>query len=228
MTTIKDLRGFCYPLTPVGLSSLVGDLPWHYATEYLTIAYRIDPAAIAAYLPEPLAPGTEPDLAYVAFSRWWSLWDSQPEMAFTNPERTQYRECAIWIGCSFKGAAGQVCLQIWVDNDFTLARGWIMGFAKRLGQIYLTEYHLLNPRMPPLGPGVKMKGYVCAHGERLIEGTLEIQKKIAREELPRPMGSSHFSHPSFPQHCPRHTSFGIGIGKARSGECPLWREPLGR
>jgi hypothetical protein len=29
----------------------------------LTIAYRTDPAAIAAYLPEPLAPGTEPDLA---------------------------------------------------------------------------------------------------------------------------------------------------------------------
>jgi Acetoacetate decarboxylase (ADC) len=73
MTTIKDLRGFCYPLTPGGVSSLVGDLPWHYATEYLNIVYRTDPAAIAAYLPEPLAPGTEPDLAYVAFSRWWSL-----------------------------------------------------------------------------------------------------------------------------------------------------------
>src|SRR5262249_30248697 len=68
------------PLTPGGVSSLVGDLPWHYATEYLTIAYRADPAAIAASLPEPLAPGPEPDLAYVAFSRWWSLWDNQPDM----------------------------------------------------------------------------------------------------------------------------------------------------
>ena len=62
MTTINDLRGFCYPLTPGGVLSLVGDLPWHYATEYLTIAYRTDPAAITAYLPEPLAPGLEPDL----------------------------------------------------------------------------------------------------------------------------------------------------------------------
>jgi acetoacetate decarboxylase len=187
MTTIKDLRGFSYPLTPGGVSSLVGDLPWHYATEYLTIAYRTDPAAIAAYLPEPLAPGTEPDLAYVAFSRWWSLWDNQPDMAFTNPERTQYRECAIWVGCSFQGTAGQVCLQIWVNNDFTLARGWFMGFAKKFGQTYLTEYHPLNPRMPLLGPGAKMKGYVCAHGERLIEGTLEIEKKINCDELPRSM-----------------------------------------
>ena len=105
MTTINDLRGFCYPLTPGGVSSLVGDLPWHYATEYVTIAYRTDPAAIAAYLPEPLAPGPEPDLAYVAFSRWWSLWDNQPEMAFTNPERTQYRECAIWVFVPRHGGA---------------------------------------------------------------------------------------------------------------------------
>jgi hypothetical protein len=29
----------------------MGDLPRHYATEYLTIAYRTDPAAITAYLP---------------------------------------------------------------------------------------------------------------------------------------------------------------------------------
>ena len=66
-------------------------------------------------------------------------------MAFTNPERTQYRECAIWVGCSFQGTPGQICLLIWVSNDFTMARGWFMGFAKKLGQTYLTEYHPLNP-----------------------------------------------------------------------------------
>ncbi len=60
MTTIKDLKGFCYPLTPGGTSSLVGEMPWHYATEYLSIAYRTDPAAVAAYLPEPLEPAQNP------------------------------------------------------------------------------------------------------------------------------------------------------------------------
>src|SRR6202045_1283429 len=68
-SAVNRIRGFCYPLTPGGVSSLVGDLPWHYATEYLTIAYRTDPAAIAAYLPEPLAPGPEPDLALRASIR---------------------------------------------------------------------------------------------------------------------------------------------------------------
>jgi hypothetical protein len=43
-----------------------------------------------------------------------------------------------------------------------------------------------------------MKGYVCAHGERLIEGTLEIEKKIACEELPRPMGLPIFHIRHFP------------------------------
>jgi Acetoacetate decarboxylase (ADC) len=119
-------------------------------------------------------------------------------MASTNPERTQYLECAIWVGCSFQGTAGQVCLQIWVDNDFTLARGWFMGFAKKFGQTYVTEYHPLNPRMPPLGPGIKMKAYVCAHGERLMEGTLEIEKKIACEDLPRPMRLPIFHIRYFP------------------------------
>jgi hypothetical protein len=38
ITTLDDFKGFCYPLTPGGISSLVGELPWHYATEYLNIA----------------------------------------------------------------------------------------------------------------------------------------------------------------------------------------------
>lgn len=188
MTKMSDLKGFCYPLTPVGKSSLVGDMPWHYGTEYLNIAYRADPAAIAAYLPAPLEPGPEPDRAYVAFSRWWSVWDSDRDMVYTNPERTTYQECAIWVGCSYQGTPGQICLQIWVSNDFTMARGWFMGFAKKLGQIHVSDHHPLNPAMPPPGAGTRLKGYVVAHGERLIEGTMELQRRITPAELPAPMG----------------------------------------
>ncbi len=202
ITTIDDLKGFCYPPTPGGISSLVGELPWHYATEYLNIAYRADPQAIAARLPEPLAPGPQPDMAYVAFSKWWSLWDDQPDMAFVNPERTHYRECAIWVGCSFKGTPGQICLHIWVDNDFTMARGWFMGFAKKLGQTFITEYHPLNPLMKPVGPGSRLKGYVCAHGERLIEGTLAIENRITPSDLPKPMGLPIFHIRHFPSIVP--------------------------
>jgi len=198
MTKITDLKGYSYPLTPRGISSIVGDLPWHYGTEYVHIAYRADPDAIAAYLPEPLTPGPEPDRAYVAFSRWWSLWDNQPDMAFVCPERTQYHEAAIWIGCSYQGQPGQMCVHIWVDNDFTMARGWFMGFPKKLGQIQITQYHPCNPIMPALGPGVRLKGIVAAHGERLIEGTLRIVRRITRAELPYPIGAPLFHIRHFP------------------------------
>lgn len=46
MTTVKDLKGFRYPLTPGGTSSLVGEMPWHYAAEYVNIVYRADPAGL--------------------------------------------------------------------------------------------------------------------------------------------------------------------------------------
>lgn len=183
-----SLKGFSYPLTPGGSSSIVGDLPWHYGTEYLNILYRADPDVIAGYLPYPLEPGPEPDLAYVAFSRWWSVWEESKEMASINPERTQYMEAAIWTGCSFKGSPGQICLHIWVDNDFSMARGWFMGFPKKLGQVYMTGYHPLNPGMPEMGPGAILKGIAAAHGERLLEGSLQIRGKISPSELPKPMG----------------------------------------
>ena len=72
-------------------------------------------------------------------------------MAFINPERTQYKEAAVWVGCSFKGQEGQICLPIWVDNDFSMARGWMMGFYKKLGQIDITDYNPQNPVMPTEG-----------------------------------------------------------------------------
>ena len=69
MAKIDELKGYCYPLTPEGKASLLGDMPWHYGTEYLNIAYKTDPEAIAKWIPEPLEPGPQPDMAYVAFSK---------------------------------------------------------------------------------------------------------------------------------------------------------------
>jgi acetoacetate decarboxylase len=198
----ENLKGFCYPLTPKGVSSLVGELPWYYAAEYLTVLYRTDPDAIAEFLPDPIKPGPNPGLAYVAFSKWWSLWENQRDMAFTNPERTQYKEAAIWTGCSYEGHPGQICLLIWVDNDFSMARGWFMGFPKKMGQIHITEYNPLNPLMQPVGEGTRFKGFVCSHGERLIEGTMRARNRIPREELPEPLGLPIFHIRHFPSICP--------------------------
>ncbi len=203
MAEMKDLKGFCYPLTPTGKSALLGNFPWHYGTEYMNVAYRTDPEKIEAWLPKPLELSRKnPDMAYVAFSKWWSVWDDCPEMAFINPERTQYKEAAVWVNCSYNGEEGQICLPIWVDNDFTMARGWFMGFYKKLGQIYISDYNPLNPVQEPIGIGSRIKGIVSSHGERLIEASIEIDRKITRAELPKPIGLPLFHIRHFPSIVP--------------------------
>ena len=69
-----------------------------------------------------------------------------------------------------------------------MARGWVMGFYKKLGQIYISDYNPLNPVQEAIGIGSRIKGIVSSHGERLIEASIEIDRKITREELPKPMG----------------------------------------
>lgn len=198
MAKINDLKGFCYPLTPEGKSSVIGNFPWHYGTEYLVISYKADADEIAKWLPEPLMPGPEPDMAYVAYSKWWSVWENGEDLTYKIPERTQYKECAIWVGCSYNGTPGQICLPIWVDNDFTMARGWFMGFPKKLGQVMITDYNALNPGMRELGIGSKLGGMVTSHGETLIKGSMEIERKIDKSQLPAPLGRPLFHIRHFP------------------------------
>lgn len=198
MTTIKGLKGFCYPLTPEGRASLVGGLPWHYGTEYVVISYRADAAAVARWLPAPLQPGPEPDMCYVAFSRWWSVWDAGEEMPSINPGRTQYQEAAIWAGCSVNGVPGQICLGIWVTSDFSMARGWFMGFPKKLGEIMIGDYDPINPCMSELGIDSKITGICSSNGERLIRGSITIDRQIDKSELPPPLDRPLFHIRHFP------------------------------
>jgi acetoacetate decarboxylase len=73
-----------------------------------------------------------------------------------------------------------------------------MGFPKRLGQIFMSEPHPLNPVMGPIETGTKLKGYVTAHGERLIEGTMLVRGKIDPATLPYPLRAPLFHIRHFP------------------------------
>jgi Acetoacetate decarboxylase (ADC) len=53
------LKGFNYPLTPKGKSTLNPPPPWYYSADFLNIEFWSDPAAAAAVLP----PGLDPDPA---------------------------------------------------------------------------------------------------------------------------------------------------------------------
>ena len=46
------------------------------------------------------------------------------------------------------------CPFIWVDRDFALARGWLQGFPKKLGEVWITrDFGLGGPADPGAGRG---------------------------------------------------------------------------
>jgi acetoacetate decarboxylase len=51
---MNDQKGFFYPRTATGRSSLIPAPPWYYSGDLLTVEYRTDPARVAELLPAPL------------------------------------------------------------------------------------------------------------------------------------------------------------------------------
>ena len=51
---MTEVKGFFYPRTAGGRSSLIPSPPWYYSGDLLTVEYRTDPARVAELLPAPL------------------------------------------------------------------------------------------------------------------------------------------------------------------------------
>jgi len=203
--SLADLKGYSVPLSPHGRAQVVGGLPWNFGVDLLAVHYRTDPAEVARLLPEPLEPSREdPGGAYVWFGDWQGLWGGHEDMLGVNPERCLYKECLIGVRCSYRGVEGQRVVYIWVNKDFSMQRGWFMGFPKKIGMVELgsqnRHLHALNPAMKRIGvgPGQKYAAICESHGERLVTAGIELTGKITPAELPKPFGTDLFHTIHFP------------------------------
>ncbi len=178
------LKGYTLPLTTTGRSSVVDAPPWYYGGDVLHLKFRADEARVRELIPPPLEMGPRPGEGIVWFTEWVSVSESRPDLAFLNPERAVYRECLVLLGCQYEGNPGFIVPYIWVDNDFTLVRGFVQGFPKKLGRIYMTKLHDLNPKVGGRRVGARMKGICEAHGERIVEGSLVFTRQARPSELP--------------------------------------------
>ena len=179
-----ELKGYTLPLSPTGRSSVVDAPPWYYGGEVMHLTFKADEERVKALIPPPLEVGPNPGEGIIWFTEWVSVSESRPDLAFLNPERAVYRECLVLLGCSFEGNPGYIVPYIWVDNDFTLVRGFVQGFPKKLGRIYMTKLHELNPKVGGRREGAKVKGICEAHGERIAEGSLVLTRPAQPSELP--------------------------------------------
>lgn len=178
------LKGYTLPLTPSGKSSLVDSPAWYYGGEVMQLMFRTDEARARELIPPPLEMGPNPGKGIVWFVEWVSVSESNPDLAFINPERAMYRECLVMIECSFQRQPGYIVPYIWVDNDFTLMRGFVQGFPKKLCRIYRTKLNDLTPVVGGKRVGAKIKGICEAHGERIVEGSLVFTRQAEPSELP--------------------------------------------
>jgi acetoacetate decarboxylase len=160
-----SLRGYTAPLSPDGRAGIVPPPPWHYSGDFLIAEYRTDPDAVAALLPPELEPAEDPGAVAAIFADWQSCSADMHELE--DPIQSQYREFFLVVGARYQGRPVSRCVYIWVDKDFSMYRGWVQGFPKKLGSIHITRVFSAGKATPRLESGARF-GATCAANDRQV------------------------------------------------------------
>jgi acetoacetate decarboxylase len=176
------LEGYSTPRTPTGRAGLVPAPPWHYAADFLVVDYWADPEVVASLLPEGME--SHPDVGRCAavFADWQSCSEGGEELL--DPARGHYREFFVVANALLDGEEVTTCVFIWVDQDFALARGWIQGFPKKLGTIWMTRtFGLECAADPGVAEGSRFGAVCTARGHQIARATVTLEG--LSEEGPR-------------------------------------------
>lgn len=173
---MPPLKGFMFPRSATGRSSILPEPPWHYSGDMLTLEYRTDPDAVARLLPEPLEVADEdPGAVAIVFADWQSCSDSFDELL--DPVRAQYKEVFVTVRTRYKDEHFSRCVYIWVDKDFAMVRGHHQGYPKKLGSIHMTRPVTVGRAGPRLEPGGRFGATLAAYDRRLISARFTITEQ---------------------------------------------------
>ena len=162
---------------------MVQSPPYHYGADYITVYFKSDPERLQYFLPDKLKVSDGSAVAYVS-DFVCTVSENDLDSPYIDPAQATYREAAIGIRCSYKGNPGVYYPFMWVDRDWSLVRGWTLGYSKKLADdIHLTRLHRLTPKVSQYGPGLKLAGYCARHGSRLISLSLEIVRKGTAKDI---------------------------------------------
>src|SRR5580692_11762049 len=171
------LKGFHYPLTPKGKSTLNPSPPWYYSSDFLSIEFWSEPAAVGALLPTGLDLDPSSKGRCNAYFYDWQFSGGNEE--YLDPERYQYREFFILVDALFQGKPISYCPYIFVNNDAAIARGWTQGYPKRLGEVFQTRYYAATGKAgPALASGSKFAGSMTSSGQRLAEAVVTLRESV--------------------------------------------------
>jgi len=170
------MKGFSLPLSPKGRSSLVSPPPWFFGGDGVEVMFNTNVEKFERYLPPPFQISREhPGLICITMVDMTSV--SNHDQMHNNPIQSRYKECLIKMRCNLDGVEGWFVPITWVDQDFALFRGHLMGFGKKLGQIQMSYYHRLNPLFRSNDKNLNIKG-ICHSPEINIQISVIKKKKL--------------------------------------------------
>jgi acetoacetate decarboxylase len=140
----------------------------------LMVEYRADPAAASSFLPRALTGSASTGLAAAIFGDWQSCSAGGAELL--DPVRSQYREFYIALACQLGGQPVARCPFCWVDKDFSLVRGLIQGYPKKMGSIAMTRAFAVGDATPGLMKGGQFAGTLAASDRRLVEARVTLER----------------------------------------------------
>ncbi|HKT22181.1 MAG TPA: acetoacetate decarboxylase family protein [Nitrososphaerales archaeon] len=171
-----------HPLVP-GETSAIEKGPWHYGADYVAVYFRGKKDALQGLVPRPFEVEEDPVcIAYVC--EIVSVADAARQMVAERPDRTLYNEAAIGVKCRFKDKAGVFYPVMWVTTEWSLLRGLLNGYQKRLAdRISMTKLHPLNPGLGPVSPGMELGGFCVKGTGTVLSLRVKLQKQGSTSDL---------------------------------------------
>ena len=171
-----------HPLLP-GPTSAIEKGPWHYGADYVTVYFRGDPGSLQQLVPAPFLVDGGLCMAYVC--EIVSVSGSTPEMVASRPDRTLYNEAAVGVRCRYKDRLGAYFPVMWVTTEWSLLRGILNGYQKRLAdRIAMTKLHPLNPGLGPVTAGAKFGGFCMKGPGQTMSLEVTVERGGAPSDLP--------------------------------------------
>jgi hypothetical protein len=171
-----------HPLVP-GESSAIEKGPWHYGADYIAVYFKGGKGSLGNLVPPPFVVDDGTCIAYVC--EIVSISDDGRDMIATRPDRTLYNECAVGVKCRFKDRPGVYYPVMWVTTEWSLLRGLLNGYQKRLAdKISLTKLHPLNPGLGPVAEGTEFGGFCVKGPEQALSLSVTVQKQGSASDLP--------------------------------------------
>ncbi len=172
-----------HPLVP-GKTSAIEEGPWHYGADYVSVYFEAKASKLERLIPRPFV--VDGGLCHGYVCEIVSVSEAGKDMVSSMPDRTLYNEAAVGVKVKHGTRAGIFFPVMWVTTEWSLLRGLVNGYQKRLAdKIAMTKLHPLNPGLKPVSAGASFGGF-CVKG---AEVTLRVDVAVEREGEPKDLPS---------------------------------------